>query len=314
MIPTKQNVLDAARFHLADDLVSGGQVFTNTVLEQPFNFAVRELYRALQGLAIPRVQREAYYDLPINTTLLVPSTAGITDLGEVEVVETRGMLTSVSITNAVAGNGFVTVTAAGHPFTTGNVAVIFGVLGISGVNGMNAVTVVDSSTFKVNGAVGSGTYTAATGTATLSVDRFVELTPVDRIDNYDLATDPTNVYAWVEDTFKFQPSSQVRELRITYISSAATIANTTDTVGIDDALDFLAVRTAGFAAASRGARDRAGELNAMAIGPDLQADGTGGILRELVCTSVRALQQVPTQRPPFRQRGNPNAIIGGNWL
>lgn len=301
MIPTKQNVMDAARFYLADDQVAGGEVFTNTILEAPFQMSYRELFRAMQGLANPRVVREAYYDLPVNTGYLSPATAFITDMGEVESVEERGALTSVSITGATAGSGFVTIAATAHPFATGNVAVVFGVTGMTGLTGQWGVTKVDANSFKINGAVGIGAYVSG-GTATLSTDSFTPMVPVERITDSTGATDTLGIFAWFEDAFHFPICTTIRELRIVYLSSASTVVGASDTTGVDDSLDFLAIRTAGLAASSRGARDRAGELNMMALGQNGQADGTGGILRELIAVAVRALQANPVRRPPFRQR------------
>lgn len=301
MIPTMTNCLDAARFYLGDDQTSGGEVFTNTVLTQPFNMAYRELFRTLEGLAIPRVQRSAYYNLPAFTSFLSPATANIADMGEVQILEERGGVTSVAISNAVAGAGFVTITTATHSYTTGDSIVIFGVGGMTGVAGIWGVTVVDATNFKLNGAVGVGAYTSG-GTASKSGEQFTEVVGPRRLVDSVGQVGALGIYDWYEDSFHFPVCNAIRELRITYISSAATIAAVGDTTGVDDSLDFLAIRTAGLAASSRGARDRAAELNLMAIGPSGQADGSGGILRELVVTAVRALQANPVQRPPFRQR------------
>lgn len=217
-------------------------------------------------------------------------------------LEERGGTTDVSITGATAGSGFVTITAASHGFATGDAVVIFGVLGLSGTSGIWGITVVDANTFKLNGAVGVGTYTAATGTASKSGETFTEVIGPRRIVDVGPVASSLGVFDWYEDAFHFQMCNVARQLRITYISSAATIAAVGDTTGVDDSLDFLAIRTAGLAASSRGARDRAAELNSMAIGPTGQADGSGGILRELVAAGVRALQANPCQRPPFRDR------------
>jgi hypothetical protein len=303
MIPSKLNVLDAARFYLGDDLVSGGQDFTNTALEQPFQMALRELYRTMQNVANPRVQREAFYDLPANTGYLSPATASISDLGEIEAVEERGNVTSVAITNAVNGAGFVTITAVGHPFITGQLAVLWGIGGMAGINGAFAVTVVDANTFKANGAVGVGAYTSG-GTASQSGDQFIPLQRVNRIEDVSVNNPTLGRYAIAEDVLRFPPCTGLRELRIVYISSAATVASTSDTTGIDDSLDFLAIRTASLAAASRGATAKSEYLTTMALGPSQQADASGGILRELLQTGIRALQADPVQRPPYRWRTN----------
>lgn len=310
MIPTKTNCLDAARFYLADEL---GEIFTDTILNAPFSMAYRELFRALQGIANPRVQRTLFYNLPINTAFLAPSTAGIADLGEVEVLEERGGLTTTTISAAAIGSGFVTLTVTSSAdFATGDAGVVSSVTatGMSGIAGIWGLTVVDGTTIKLNGAVGLGTFT---GTAVLSKsgESFTEVIGPRRIVDVGGAVSSLGIYDWYEDAFHFLICNVVRQIRITYISSAATIASVNDTTGVDDSLDFLAVRTAGLAAASRGARDRADALNLMAIGPSGQADGTGGMLRELVATGVRALQANPCQRPPFRAR---YPLDQTNWL
>ncbi len=306
MIGTKQNCLDSARFHLGDDLVSGGQTFTNTVLEQPFQAALRELYRAMESVTNPRVQREAYYDLPANTGYLSPATASITDLGELVFVDERGSVTSYAITGAVAGSGYVTLTVVGHGFVTGGLAAIYGIGGMTGVSGMFAVTVVDANTIRANGAVGVGAYTSG-GVASKSGDTFVPVRHVTRIEDVSTGNSELGIYAWMEDALRFPPCAAVRELRITYISSAATVSGASDTTGIDDSTDFLGVRTAGIAAQSRGANSKAQMLNTWALGPSLQADASGGILRDLLQAGVRALQSNPVQRPPYRFRQNQNA-------
>src|SRR5215475_6987773 len=130
MIPTKKQVLQTAQFHLGDEQ---GQVFNFNLLEQPFQLAYRELARVLQNLGNPRVQTERFYDLPPNTSILDPVTAGITDLGEVELVEERAVQASVPISNAVASPGWVTITtSAAHPYVTGDLAVLWGISGLSG--------------------------------------------------------------------------------------------------------------------------------------------------------------------------------------
>ncbi len=301
MIPTMQACLDAARFYLADDQVSGGEVFTNTILTPAFNMAYRELFRTLQGIANPRVQRTVFYNLPVNTAFLAPSTAGIADFGEGEVMEERGGLTTTAISAAAIGSGFVTLTVASSAdFATGDAGVVSSASGMTGINGIWGLTVVDGTTVKLNGAVGVGTFTGA-AVLSKSGETFTELIGPRRLVDVGPVSSMLGVFDWYEDAFHFPICNAVRQLRITFISSAATITAVGDTTGIDDSLDFLAIRTAALAASSRGARDRAAELNLVAIGPSGQSDGTGGILRELVATGVRALQANPVQRPPFRQ-------------
>lgn len=302
MIPTKQQVLQTAQFHLGDET---GQIFNFQLLEQPFQLSYRELARVLANLAIPRVLTEAYYDLPSNTSVLDPATAGITDFKEPERLEERSVQASVPVANVVAGAGYVTVTtSAAHPFNTGDLAVLWGVGGMRGINGIFAVTVIDSLNFQANGVTVTGFYTSG-GTASKGTEGFQPLTSRDHIEDLSLTNASTlGEYCWRTGRFWFIPNAGTRQLRIIYLSSASIVVKLSDTTGFDDSLDFLALRTAAYAAGSRGAPQRAQALNVMALGPTLQADGSGGVLHDLVVASVRALQATPTRRPPFRQRIN----------
>jgi hypothetical protein len=302
MVPTKLQVLQTAQFHLGDEQ---GQIFNHQLLEQPFQLANRELARVLANLAIPRVQTERFYDLPPNTSVLDPATAGITDFREPERLEERSVQASVFIANAVTGPGYVTITTSvAHPFTTGDLAVLWGLGGMHGINGIFAVTVVDTLNFKANGVTVTGLYTSG-GKASKSGEGFQPLTSRDHIEDLSLTKASTlGEYCWREGRFWFIPNAGVRELRIMYISSAGIVSKLNDTTGFDDSLDFLALRTAAYAAGSRGAPTRAQALNLLALGPNLQADGSGGVLHDLVVAAVRALQATPTRRPPFRQRIN----------
>ncbi|MGH9931460.1 MAG: hypothetical protein ACREA9_19810 [Pyrinomonadaceae bacterium] len=66
------------------------------------------------------------------------------------------------ITGASNANPIV-ITCAGHGFVTGDLVVVSGVLGNLNANGEYAITVLTPNTFRLNGRVGSGTYTANTG-------------------------------------------------------------------------------------------------------------------------------------------------------
>jgi hypothetical protein len=302
MIPTKLQVFQTAQFHLGDEQ---GQIFNYQLLEQPFQLANRELARVLANLAIPRVQTERFYDLPPNTSVLDPATAGITDFKEPERLEERSVQASVPVSNVVTGPGYVTVTtSAPHPFQTGDLAVLWGIAGMNGINGSFAVTVVDNLNFKANGVTATGLYTSG-GNASKGSEGFRPLTSRDHIEDLSLTKASTlGEYCWREGRFWFIPNAGVRELRIMYISSAGIVTKLNDTTGYDDSLDYLALRTAAYAAGSRGAPTRAQALNLLALGPNLQADGSGGVLHDLVVAAVRALQATPTRRPPFRQRIN----------
>jgi Flp pilus assembly protein TadG len=77
--------------------------------------------------------------------------------------------TTYSITGATKATPIVITTGAqAVPLVTGNTVTISGVGGNTAANGTFAITVLSSTTFSLNGSAGNGTYTAATGTASLA--------------------------------------------------------------------------------------------------------------------------------------------------
>jgi len=68
-----------------------------------------------------------------------------------------------NITGATNTNP-ISITCAGHGFSTGDLVYISGVTGNTNANGEYAITVVDANTFTLNGRAGNATYTANSGT------------------------------------------------------------------------------------------------------------------------------------------------------
>lgn len=70
--------------------------------------------------------------------------------------------TSKTITGATNANP-ISITSTGHGFSTGDLVVISGVGGNTNANGEYAITVLTANTFTLTGRIGSGSYTANTG-------------------------------------------------------------------------------------------------------------------------------------------------------
>ena len=315
--PTAQQVLDLARSTLGDEAVSGGEIYTNAILLPFLNAANREMFRVLETLQLPRVKTYAYYNLPAHTGVLYPATASITDLHEPESVATRSVTWTMSVVDCAItdgvptlefapGDGIVTwgVDQFGAPYIVtqdvldGSQVVVWGVGGITGVGDAWAVTVPDPTHLTLNGAVAAGTYTSG-GYASGSTDRFTDLEWVD-----DVGVDEGNELnrvAWIGGAFRFPPSTEARQLRIAYWSSAPSVTSVNDVIAVDDCIDYLVARTAGQAAFSRGAPTVAEGLALRALGPTGQADGSGGLLRQLFVNAVlREQSEQPIRRKPFR--------------
>lgn len=294
--PTVGDVYRAAAAHAGD---FSGQYYNDTVpgsrLDPFFAVAYSELFRASQSMQNPRVRQVNFYDLPAYTSVLDPATAGIFNLGEPELIEERGSVTEVAITGAVPGSGFLTITAVGHPFVSGDQAVQFGILGLSSdANGVFTVTKTGANTYTANGCAATGTYTSG-GTAAKSTERFAEVIGPREIS--EVLSAPQSIlgeFSWDNDIFRFPPCSALRQLRITYTLSGS--APTEDvTIPFDDSKDFLSLRTAGLALKARGNRDKANELNELAVGPDWGRGISGGILDQLLGAGVKNLQNQPQE-------------------
>ena len=107
-------------------------------------------------------------------------------------------------------------------------------------------------------------------------------------------------WQWRDDTFWFRPATGTRQLKIEYESSGA--APSSGAIGIDDSLDFLAYQSAAYAAQSLGMKDRYIALKREAVGPTGQADGSGGLLRDLLVPMSKEKQKRTYQPGRFRAR------------
>lgn len=288
MIPTVAQVLTRARsVGLLDDI--DADVFTDTVLAEPFAAAYGRLMEEMLNYGLPRIRKEAFYNLAAYTMVLFPATAGISDFGELvdDGLEERDYLTTASIT-AASGSLPITVTATGHGRSTGDRIQIHGMVGETGGNGEWLVTV-SGNDLALNGAVSEGTWTSG-GTVTYGTDRWrtIEETELSRL---VLPTVDINLryFEWRGDAFRFIGSNTARQLRITYLSSGT--APTSGSVGVDGSLDFLATYTAAAAGAGRDRQD-ATRLYALALG---SREDPGGLLHRLVNPMVKAQQRVNRQ-------------------
>jgi len=121
----------------------------------------------------------------------------------------------------------------------------------------------------------------------------------------DYLPDPTprsvlGVWAYEGDTLLFVPSTSIRYLKINYIASGA--CPTSGPVGIDNSLSFLAVRTASYLAGRNMQPGEADRLKREALGPAMEADGSGGLLRSLIYPMLREKQNRPKRPGRFRPR------------
>ncbi len=315
MIPTVAQVYTAARSVLGDTQTAAGEVFTDDILAPFLSYAYSELFKSLDNVASQRLRRTQYYNVPINTGFLAFSTAGISNMGELESIEERGSVTSWAISGAVAGSGVCTLTNAASTLVTGQQAIVYGVGGLSDdVNSDWIVTVLSTTSTRLNGCAATGTYTSG-GVLSYSSEEFNEVVPVTRITFVDQTPqDVIGQYALQTGALRFRPCSGVRQLRITYWLSGDAPTATTASIGIDDSLPFLMYRIAGLAGESKGMADRAIGYNNRAIGPLYDSQGMiGGILGQMLDAQTRDLQRLPSSERRMGPYGGANRQRWG-WL
>ncbi len=308
---TLQDVFDTARSTLSDNGVSGGDFATNAVLLPWAQRAARDLFRTMKNIAHPKVGREIYHMLPANTAVLVPATAGITDMQEPETLDERGDLIVRSITGAVNVATGLSVTAVSHGFITGDLITLNAIGGLKGTEGLYGITITSGDVFVANGCVSTGTYSSG-GVAVKSNDGFRLMDNVNRIASAAPNGVQLNTWVWRDGIFWFPTVPTDRQLRIRYSSSATAPVSTSDVIGVDDGLDFLATWTAALYAQSQRAQDIFADLAYNACGDTRSPSGaTGGLLRDLLCSAVKREQVKPTwerSRPTFR---DPRSYIDG---
>ena len=144
-----------------------------------------------------------------------------------------------------------------------------------------------------------------------STEDYTEVVAVGELPQVE-SQDKLYVYKWRVDTWYFVAATQALQLRITYHASGT--APETGSVGIDNALNFLAKRTAALVGKAAGMFEIADALDIEARGP--ARDGSGGDLHRLLQPMVRSRNKVRMQQPAYRAGGTStvNSRGGVPWL
>jgi hypothetical protein len=321
MIPTVAQVCSAFRVHLGDTEVPAGQIWTNASgkCDPYIQQAYSELYKGMESGAVRNVFRTLYGNLPAYTSYINPATFGATNFSEPveKPLFERDSSGTVAITNAVPntatpGAPYVRITAAGHGFSNGQMALIFGIVGLSDdVNDQWSVTVFDANTFDLMGCTATGTYVSG-GAATTSTANWSEVHSVPQVENYPQTPGGCiSQYAWIGNAFRVTPATTVRQIKmIFYLSGQApsSVTNPSASLGFDDCLGFLAYRAAALAVSDRvNAGPKYTMLNTTALGPTQNHNDWGGLYGLLMRSKARSAARnrvvLGTYRDPRRNAG-----------
>lgn len=290
-LPLVSDVYSRARAMIGDDLVTAGEIFTDSKLQPHYQTAYAELWRELDRIDSTFLDTDAFYIVPAYTSFVDPATAGIANLGELLGIEERGTISSVTVSAATPGTASLAVTTgSAHGRATGEVVILSSMGGLTlNANGPFTITVTGASAFTANGCTATGTYTSG-GVASYSTEGWSELQRVDRIEDYPTTSGTAlQVFSYRGDIIRTFPANAARQIRVRYSMSGSAPTTTTQTILLDDSVDFLAARTGQLASGTRGMPETEERLKNMAA----------RYIDTILDNAVKALQRLPayTRQP-----------------
>lgn len=302
-MPTLNEIWAKARSILGDDIVSGGALYTNTLLTAPAQSAVQEVFSGIRRITDGRIIRTIYPILPADTAILEVSSLGISDFFLPESVEERSGLDEKTINAASQQSNPSRLrldTSANHGWASGDRITLHALGGYTNTNVLCTITVVDANTFDANGIVASGTYTSG-GTAVKSTSEFTEM--IDRFHLKQVASAASgNLHEWdySDGRFHFLSLPERRQLRLRYKSKEPTVSSGTDIVDLPSSEVLLGTLTASWATVVRNP-PLSQALRLQALGPDMIPNGSGGLMDQLFTELTLAKQATHSSE---RERGS----------
>lgn len=296
------DVITKAAALLGDSL---GQI-TSGIFDD-FGTTYGDLINCLNKIAVPTIVREVYYTLPAFTTVIDPASLGVTDFAQPQQMWERGNVATAAITSFNGTPTPMVVTFATGTPPSAQVE-LTGIIGNGGatmptwVNRDWYITKTGSNTASLNGSVTCG-ISGTGGTVAWSSDTFVPMYTMD----YTPMAGPQNpasilgTWRWENGRIYVPAANVPRQVWIQYIASPNPPAS--GPIGLCDGreLNFLAFGTAA-RFAPKLQMVMGPQLMATAYGDSGDADGSGGLLRELLVPQMLQNQNVQRRSGLFRRR------------
>ena len=282
MIPLFSQVGTHTRMtFLGDTEVSGGSLWTDTYLLSsgglgPLAAAYEAMVHAMLLSNHRKLNRFAYFNVPINTAFINPASVGLLNFGAPLQVYERSVnnnLDAVTVLNTmVATPHGVVLNAADNKLSVGNATLTFKsphnlvngqwliTYNFGGVsddfNGCWCITVVDTVTITLNGCTATGAWNGASGVLTDSTNQW----PTTPMPMYDLIrrdeaspnSSSLDSVAWESGVLNFRPCTIPRQVRISYKVSTTAPTSASASTGVDGCLNFLSAYTAALCHKSKG--------------------------------------------------------------
>lgn len=292
---TVDDVFNDAAALLGDEALD---IYQPSVLRPAFKRAYGDLTKLFVkwGLSLPK--RTAYLILPAYTSIAAPADFGIEDMGEpIDLAERQPEIT-VDVTSIDNGQPRQVTTSGAHGLAS-NTAVTLGAVFPASLGGQYFITSTGANSLSLNGTRTGEEYIGG-GVLSQSSHRFIAVTLVEEVTGEPGPS--LTFYSYNGETFQFRGSNRAVELKLDYLSSGA--APSSGDIAIDGSYDFLVTATAAYAGPLRGQGDRGRELKAEAFGPSMEADGSGGKLRDFVLPMLQTKNHRPRRPGTFRPRKN----------
>ena len=323
-ICTVSDVYDAARSKLGDE--SAG-LYTDTVLLPSVKSAYREFVRLLRNIGSPQIRSLLYYDLAPNVSTIDfvrEPLIGIPGINFIERIDFRTF--AATERSQVAGITLPTSTTVNlntqstHPLQAG-AQIMFScskeLCGVNFVNGLFTVSSVPDNLHLVFGLVGFppvGGYIVNSAFVSWPSTDFTPMAEADILSPIRPLFDSQRYYSLLNNQLTVQPSTTWRQLRMKVFRSGDTLVSGSDEILFDDALDFLAARTAALAASGKGAPNKYAILQAEAYGENGDiSEPTGGLAKQILNTAIKQLNTRQNKRPRYRQIKSPGGSATILW-
>jgi hypothetical protein len=299
---TVDDVLNEAMILLGDE---SGEVTQQIVTY--FGMAYSELVSMLLKLNAQEATREVYFTLPAYTNVIFPTQLGVEDFAEPQQLWERGAVEEVDIVSVTDGTPVEVETVSPIVLASNNRVELNGVEGVPAwINRDWFVTVTGVNTFTLNGSYSTGFATTATGKVMSSQEQFIPMRTIDTRPPGGPGNAAVNQtlgnWRWEENALYFSGSTEPRQLWIEYLADATPPVVGDINLCQGREKQFLAYATAArFAMGARQMPVGPGLMLA-AYGPTGEADGKGGLLRQLLAPIWRQQQQLPRRMGLMRPR------------
>lgn len=261
--PTVASVYALSRALLDDNVVSGGEVYKDSVLEEFFGVAYRQMADVFAEFRVGVFKRVSYFKVDAYQWRIELSDEGISVASEPQRLREAGISAEYAISNVSNTLPLVfTTSATPSAISTADAVYVFGVNGQTAANGKWYVSGVSGSNITVGGGDTSSAYTSG-GTLVKISGKFTDMYPGPSLTEEAVAVSNMS-YRFRENAIECNPVAAARLFELTFYESPNPPSS--GEVSVHNSLNFLGTQTAALAAATIGGKEISERLERRAQG------------------------------------------------